>query len=252
VYSLTHTTQPSIWLAPRSRVWTYKPPRSLPPAKLGTVYFSLSSWFSLHHYAKAFKRYLFTMAFYFSLSRGREHTWHLPYVLQEFTTWLWQGRTPSCWMSPAPGACAGWWKAGVQSIKSVLPVQVFPHEAGVCCSNCAYPVSPTLPLEAHTALPLGSILRRTLSVHGPVRAQPDVGVGWWYWALQPPPTRIGVEMGRAVSESGSNPTSDLRHLCNLGCVIELSWIKWGRESPHHGTVGRFNEIMKVNLGCSLL
>lgn len=37
------------------------------------VYFSFSSsWFSLHQDAKAFTRYLFTMAFYFSLYRGRE------------------------------------------------------------------------------------------------------------------------------------------------------------------------------------
>ena len=37
------------------------------------VYFPFSSsWFSLHQDAKAFTRYLFTMAFYFSLYRGRE------------------------------------------------------------------------------------------------------------------------------------------------------------------------------------
>ena len=37
------------------------------------VYFPFSSsWFSLHQDAKAFTRYLSTMAFYFSLYRGRE------------------------------------------------------------------------------------------------------------------------------------------------------------------------------------
>ena len=67
---------------------------------------------------------------------------------------------------------------------------------------------------------------------------------------QPLPTAsaASVEMGRRVRESGFNPTSDLQHLCNLGCVRELSWtsvIKWGRQSPHHGATERFNEVTEV-------
>lgn len=65
---------------------------------------------------------------------------------------------------------------------------------------------------------------------------------------QSPPTGVTVEMGTAVSESGLNPTSDLQHLCHLGCVRELSWIsgiKWGRHSPHHGTAGRLNAVTKA-------
>lgn len=158
-----------------------KPPRSLPSAKLDHVYFSLSSWFSLRHNAKAFMRSLFTVAFYFSFYRGRETDVTPPVYSPKFTTWLWQGRTLSCWASPVPGAGAGWWKAGVQSRKSDLPTQIFLPDVGVCCSNCAYPVPPMLPLGAHTGLPLGS--RRTLSVPGPIRAEPEVGVGWWYQAF---------------------------------------------------------------------
>lgn len=119
--------------------------------------------------------------FIFLSTEGEKQMWHLLYILQKFTTWLWQGRTLSCWASPVPGAGAGWWKAGVQSRKSDLPTQIFLPDVGVCCSNCAYPVPPMLPLGAHTGLPLGS--RRTLSVPGPIRAEPEVGVGWWYQAF---------------------------------------------------------------------
>lgn len=119
--------------------------------------------------------------FIFLSTEGEKQMWHLLYILQEFTTWLWQGRTLSCWVSPVPGAGAGWWKVGVQSKKSVLPMQIFLPDVGVCCSNCAYPVPPMLPLGVHAGLPLGS--RRTLSVSGPIRAEPEVGVGWWYQAF---------------------------------------------------------------------
>ena len=63
-----------------------------------------------------------------------------------------------------------------------------------------------------------------------------------------PRGRDGVEMERAVRESGSNPTSDPQHLCNLGCVRELSWTlgtKRGRQSPNQGTEGRLDKIMNV-------